>query len=170
MSKLVNDMLTFTRLGRENSVYSKGKLNLSELAESISEDMALIGEKGISLQSDRAQDVYVSGNRELLSRLIINLIGNAYKYGKENGHIYVLLSEENDAAVLSVEDDGIGISQDDLTKIFNRLYQADSSRSDSGSGLGLFMVREIARYHDGEISVTSRLNEGSRFIFKIKKL
>ncbi len=170
MSKLVNDMLTFTRLGRENSVYSKGKLNLSELAESISEDMALIGEKGISLQSDIAQDVYVSGNRELLSRLIINLIGNAYKYGKENGHIYVLLSEENDAAVLSVEDDGIGISQDDLTKIFNRLYQADSSRSDSGSGLGLFMVREIARYHDGEISVTSRLNEGSRFIFKIKKL
>lgn len=170
MSKLVNDMLTFARLGKESSVYVKEKLDFSELVESISEDMALIGENNITLESHVKHGISVSGNKDLLARLIVNLIGNAYKYGREDGHIYVRLDADGDKAYLSVEDDGIGIAEAEIANIFKRMYQVDSSRHDKGSGLGLFMVKEIAQYHDGEVTVESRLGEGSRFVFEVPLL
>lgn len=167
MSKLVNDMLTFARLGRNSGVYEKIKMNLSEVVESISEDMALIEEKGIKLECEAEPDVFVNGNRELLSRLIVNLIGNAYKYGKDEGHIWVKVKVAEGKAYLTVEDDGIGIAEDEIPKISKRMYQVDSSRNDKGSGLGLYMVKEIAEFHGGRIMVESRLNHGSKFIFEI---
>lgn len=170
MSRLVNDMLAFARLGKEKSVYTKESLNLSEICRSICDEMALIGDKNIRLESEICPNIHIEGNEELISRLLVNLIGNAYKYGKENGNIRVELTADRGQAMVSVTDDGIGISEEDLPKVFNRFYQADSSRTDKGSGLGLFMAKEIAQFHNGDIFVESRLGEGSRFFVKIKIL
>lgn len=71
---------------------------------------------------------------------------------------------------LSVADDGIGISPDQQEKIFNRFYQVDSSRSNEGTGLGLSMVKEIARVHGGEVSVESELGKGSVFTLTLKNI
>ncbi len=168
MEKLINDMLDFSRLELQTERYPTDDINLSELVENVCFDMALIKEKGIALSVDAKKDVHFVGNRELLTRLLTNLINNAYRYGKENGHIHVTLSAEEHALLLSVADDGIGISENELQNIFKRFYQVDSSRSNAGSGLGLAMVREIAHFHGGEVSVESTLGEGSVFTLKLR--
>ena len=107
----------------------------------------------------------------MLARLCINLISNAYHYGKKDGNIYVSLTAEDKKAVLKVADDGIGIAEDRLPKIWERFYQADPARSESGSaGLGLSMVKWIASRHGGEVSASSKKGEGSVFTFVMERL
>ncbi len=167
MSGLINNMLDFTRLELKADMYQKREINLTELVELICCDMMLLRENNISLKYHVEQDVHCIGNRDLLTRLIHNLIGNAYRYGKEHGHIWVNLKTEHDVIYLSVEDDGIGISPEAQAKVFDRFYQADNSRTDVGTGLGLAMVKEIAHFHQGEVTVESKLGKGSIFTLKL---
>ncbi|MCD7805787.1 MAG: ATP-binding protein [Lachnospiraceae bacterium] len=169
MNRMINSMLDFTRLKLQPERYAKESLDLSELTDSVCQDMALIGEKEITLTWEVEPEVYCSGNRELLTRLLSNLISNAYRYGKPGGHIQVSLTSGEDEIMLSVQDDGIGIAAEDLPNIFHRFYQADASRTGSGNGLGLAMVEEIAAFHDGKISVESKPGRGSTFSFQMKK-
>ena len=131
--------------------------------------MALIRQQGIQLTADIQPEINIYGNPQLLSRLVTNLISNAYRYGKENGHILVRL-HSNDTGVserrslsLSVEDDGIGISKEEQKHIFQRFYQVDPSRSGAGTGLGLSMVQQIAEFHNGTVTVKSAPGDGSIF-------
>ena len=104
----------------------------------------------------------------LIMRLFINLISNAYQYTDDGGTIIVSLSGDDKQIVFSVEDNGIGISQKDITEIWERFYQVDVSRNDkdgSGIGIGLSMVKQIARLHGGKVDVQSELGKGSKFIF-----
>lgn len=169
MSGLIRDMLDFTRLEGKAESFGREIVDLSELAASVCEDMALVQEKGIRLTSSIKEGVLVEGNRSLLSRLLVNLITNAYRYGRENGEIQVALEEDEKEIRLLVADNGIGIADEDQEKIFSRFYQVDASRTGRGSGLGLSMVRQIAQFHGGQITVKSRLGEGSCFIFSILK-
>lgn len=169
MSGMIRDMLDFTRLEGKAENFAREIVDISELAGSVCEDMALIQEKGIRLNANIKEGVFVEGNRSLLSRLLVNLITNAYRYGRENGKIWVTLEEDEKEIRLLVADNGIGIADEDQEKIFSRFYQVDASRTGRGSGLGLSMVRQIAQFHGGQITVKSRLGEGSRFIFSIPK-
>lgn len=165
MTRLINEMLDFTRLEVNPDRYKKEPLNLSEIVKSVCDDMALIKEKEITMQYRVEEGVSLYGNRDLLARLLTNLISNAYRYGRENGHITVCLKRNNDEAVyLTVQDDGIGIAKEEQQKIFQRFYQADASRTGSGMGLGLSMALEIARFHGGTITVESIQGEGSNFV------
>lgn len=168
MTRLIDDMLCFARLERNHSSYSKEKLNFSSIVEDVCEDMALLRDKNITLTKKIEPDISISGNQMLLSRLLVNLISNAYRYGKENGNIEVCLNNNN-GIVLSVIDDGIGIPADRQKQIFERFYRGDSARSSEGTGLGLAMVKEIAEYHNGKVEVASEVGNGSTFsiIFKI---
>ncbi|MCD8365926.1 MAG: HAMP domain-containing histidine kinase [Clostridiales bacterium] len=163
MNRLIGSMLDFTRLELQPERYRKEDLNLSDLVEGVCSDMALIREKDITLTCEAEPDLWYTGNRELLARLLSNLIGNAYRYGISGGHTRVSLHSENNAILLSVEDDGIGIAAEDLPNIFLRFYQADSSHTGEGSGLGLAMVKEIAEFHDAKVSVESEPGHGSTF-------
>lgn len=165
LSRLINDMLDFTRLEVGAERYRKEELNLTELVASVCADMALIGEKGITLQYDTQERIGFCGDRELLTRMLTNLISNAYRYGKENGRIWVCLKKENGEIDLTVQDDGIGIAKEEQQKIFRRFYQADTSRAGVGMGLGLAMAQEIAHFHGGKITVESTPGEGS--VFKV---
>ncbi len=167
MSKIIEDMLNFTRLETKAEFYQIEPLNFSTLTASICEDLAMLHEKNITLICEVENDIIVNGNQELLSRLIINLISNAYRYGNENGHINVKLKRHDKMALLIVSDNGIGMTQEQIDKIFNRFYQADSSRNIQGTGLGLSMAKEIAQLHKSNITVESELGKGSKFIFKI---
>ena len=89
------------------------------------------------------------------------------RQSKDDGHIKVRLKKSQDEVTLSVSDDGIGISREDKEKIFRRFYQADSSRTGSGTGLGLSMVKEIASFHGGSMSVGSEPGKGSEFTFHL---
>lgn len=164
MTGLINDMLDFTRLENGTDRYSREEVDMSELVSSVCSDMALIKENGISLEFDVESGVHFNGNRELLSRLLMNLISNAYRYGKENGHILVRLITGEKTIELSVADDGIGVAREEQEKIFRRFYQSDYSRSGVGMGLGLSMAYEIAKFHGGRIQVESELGKGSTFV------
>lgn len=165
MSRLIDDMLVFMRLELHPDNYEKHPLDFSALTAAVCSDMALIREKGISLESNIEPGAAVMGNEGLLTRLLTNLISNAYRYGRENGHIFVALKKETGGILLTVSDDGIGIAEDEQEKIFHRFYQTDSSRSDTGTGLGLSMVKEIAEFHGGRITVKSKPGAGSTFSF-----
>lgn len=171
MSRLISDMLDFTRLEVSPNRYQKEKLDLSELVQSVCEDMAMIQEKNITLEyeagsgngANGAEGIAIKGSTQLISRLVANLISNAYRYGRENGHIWVNLQQQEGAAVLTVRDDGIGIAKEEQNKIFRRFYQVDPARGGNGIGLGLSMAQEIARFHGGRITVESTLGKGSTF-------
>ncbi len=163
MSKMINDMLDFTRMEAGSEKYPMETIDMTELVSSVCQDMALIREKNIKLDFEAEKGIVFTGNRLLLSRLLINLISNAYRYGNQNGHIWVCLNREAQKIHLSVKDDGIGIAKGEQDKIFQRFYQSDNSHSGEGVGLGLSMAGEIARFHGGEITVSSEINKGSKF-------
>ena len=169
MSNIVNDMLSATRLERNLSQTQMTELNMSELTQSLCRDLAALKQNGIEMQYHIQPGIQVQGNAELLSRLMSNLIMNAYKYGRQNGHIQVQLISEGNTAELSVSDDGVGISSDDIDKIWRRYYRADKSRTTESTGLGLFIVKKIAEVHRGTLEVRSQPGQGSTFIFKIPK-
>ena len=163
MNRMISGMLELVRMERKTDRYAREPFNLSALTESVCEDMALICEKNIALTTDVEPDISITGDQTLITRLLGNLIGNAYRYGRENGHIIVTLHRAGSAIELTVSDDGIGIAPDQQKKIFRRLYQGASERSGDGAGLGLAMARQIARLHGGELTVVSEEGKGSAF-------
>ncbi len=170
MSKMISDMLDFTRLETKSDRYAKTEVNFSELVELACMDFSRIKQKNISLESSIEDGVMVAGNYELLQRLVNNLISNTFRYGRENGWTRVTLSSDKEKAYLRVADNGIGIKPEDTERIFERFYQADASRSSGGTGLGLALAREIAEFHCGKLSASSRFGEGSEFTFEIEKI
>ena len=147
---------------QNNGSYLKETVNLSQLAEDICQDMALLRDKEITLTWELEPDILFEGNRILITRLLTNLISNAYRYGKPNGNIYVTLNQTKHIFI-TVKDNGIGISGEQQEKIFERFYRADTARTSEGTGLGLVMVKEIVQFHGGEVRVSSEVGKGSVF-------
>ena len=147
------------------------RLNLSELTEMAVEEQKLLAEeKGLcrTFELQIAPEVYAWADESYYIRLLVNLLENAVYYGKENGMVKVTLAKNGKMIEGIVEDNGIGISEEDLVHIWERFYRADSARSsDSHSGLGLSMVKWIVEAHGGTIRAESRLGEDTRFIFEI---
>ena len=166
MTKLINHMLDFARLEMRSGKYPDAFVDAAELVEAVCSDMKLIRERGITLEYE-TKTVMISVNPELFSRLLVNLVSNAYRYGRESGHIRVRLWQEDSSLVLSVADDGIGIARNEQEKIFRRFYQADASRGGEGTGLGLAMVYEIARFYHGTVTVESVVDQGSTFVVRM---
>lgn len=147
------------------------RLNLSELTEMAVEEQKLLAEeKGLcrTFELQIEPEIYARADESYYIRLLVNLLENAVYYGKENGMVKVTLSKNGKMIEGIVEDNGIGISEEDLVHIWERFYRADPARStDSHSGLGLSMVKWIVEAHGGTIRAESRLGEGTRFIFEI---
>lgn len=167
MSKMITEMLEFSRIERRSEKYPVEELDFSELVENLCDDLALLKTKNITLECKAEPGIMVKGNHMLLTRLVNNLVSNAYRYGVENGKISVTLLSNSKNAMLSVKDDGIGIAKDEQEKIFRRFYQSDSSHSSGGTGLGLSMVKEIASFHGGSVCVKSEPGQGSEFLVRI---
>lgn len=167
MNEIISNMLEFARLETGNESITFSETDLSALAELLYEEAEKVNEKGIIYKSDIENNIYINANEGLISRLISNLLSNAYKYTSNNGNITISLKRDGSDAVLSVSDSGCGISKSDINKIFNTFFRADNSRSEEGYGLGLSFVKKIAELHGGEISVKSTEGLGSEFIFRI---
>ena len=168
MSELVQQLLGLTRMQHGTDRYPMREADLSSFVASCCEEFVPRQARSITLTTEIRPGVRARYNPALFSRVVQNLLQNAYAYGREGGQIRVSLSEEGGLAVLRVADDGIGIAPEDLEKVWQRFWQADASHSDEGSsGLGLAMVREIAEFHGGRAAVESRPGEGSVFTVTI---
>lgn len=171
MSKLINEMLMIAR-GEMSESYDMEEVDLILLTEVIVEELREQAEKKkiqISIFSDR--DVKMMGNHTLLLRMMMNLVQNAISYGKEHGHIDILWKEQGDMIIGEVKDDGIGIAQEDIPKIWDRFYRVDKSRSreNGGTGLGLSMVHFIVAVHGGKIHVESKKEKEQVLYFSFQK-
>ena len=120
-------------------------------------------EKGVAIISEISDSSFVYGDIQRLQRMVANLLDNALKYTPSGGTITASVNTNEGQVVISVNDTGIGISQDDVPKIFGRFYRCDQSRSQAGIGLGLSLALAIARAHGGGITATSHLGKGSQF-------
>lgn len=168
MSRLINELLTISRMERNTIKLDFEETDISELLNFVCDEQEELHNGSIILTRNIAPDISAYSDRLMIMRLFINLISNAYSYGKENGHINVSLDTDKNNIKVSVKDDGIGISTENLPKIRERFYQADPARTsdrNGSSGLGLPIAKMIAALHHGNISVSSQIGKGSEFIF-----
>lgn len=172
MSDMISQLLFLSRADQGRLPLNKEYLNLSELTEMTAEEQAcLAAESGkkITINTKIEPDVYAFADETLYIRMLVNLLSNAVSYGGENAHVTVSLECRDGVVTGCVEDDGPGIGEEHLERVWERFYRADSSRTgnsgDNHSGLGLSMVRWIAEAHGGYAKVQSRPGRGSAFTF-----
>ncbi len=174
MSTLVSTLLLLSRGDAGRLSLQSEPVDLSMLCHMVADQQEeeLLSEQ-ITLSRDITPDIIIEGDETLLMQIPINLITNARKYGKHpDGHIALSLSVTEDVITLSVKDDGPGIPQEHQQKIFDRFYTVNESRTGGGSsGLGLSIVKMIAGYHGGWVSLESTLGKGSCFMvmFPVKE-
>lgn len=168
MNKIISQLLVLTR-GYEGRYHlDKERLPLREAVGSVLEELndAAAAQK-ISLFNQVPEGMEVWADQSLLTQLLINLAGNAVKYGKQGGWVIVRAAQERGTCVLAVSDNGIGMSPEELEHIFERFYRADKARDRSGSGLGLSIAQWIVYLHGGEITAQSQPGKGSQFTVEL---
>jgi signal transduction histidine kinase len=113
----------------------------------------------------------IEGNLDLLYQVFQNLIANAIKFSAKDPRIEIVAREEGDAVLISISDNGVGIEEQALTKIFQKFYRAESQAGKRpGLGIGLYLVQKLVELHHGQIKVASKLNEGTTFTLRFPKL
>ena len=171
MSRLITQLLHITRLEQGTQRLERESADLSQLARSVCDAQMQLAPRGITLTCHAPEPVVLPLDVTLMTRLLNNLIANAFRYGRDGGHTAVTVTQEDCTAVLSVSDDGIGIAPEQQERIWQRFYQVDPARSGGeGTGLGLFMVRQIAHLHGGTAEVSSVPGQGSTFTIRLPVL
>jgi len=171
--RLIDELLDFSKLEAGKEELSFRQYNIKELLKyQISTVISAATSKGINVESLLGDvDSYLYIDVKKFEKIIMNLLSNAIKFTPEGGHIVIKLVETNDQMLLSVEDSGIGISEEDIHYIFDRFHQLDASerRLYSGTGIGLSLVKEYMLLHQGDVSVKSKINEGTTFTLSFNK-
>ena len=170
MSSLVNQLLTMSRTDNLKKVLHPDVFNYSELIEVVLEELEIQASgRNIKLINYIDKNLYVYGDQPTLTRMVINLVSNAIKYGTEGGWVKVSITRKGDDIFGMISDNGIGIDSEDLPKIFDRFYQVNPARTENGGsmGLGLSMVKWITDAHKGKITVESKKGEGTVFKYTL---
>jgi len=168
LTRISDDLLVLS--SAESKPPLKTKVNLGELLTNvINRSQRQAGKCGVSLSAEIPDDVFVFANHDQLDQVVVNLVDNAIKYTQENGTVRVVLEKNNANISVHVSDTGIGIMQQDLSRIFERFYRVDKARSreTGGTGLGLSIVKHIVESHGGQVTVESEYNRGSTFSFSL---
>ena len=168
LTRLAEDLLWLSRLEAKQLPLQFQPCCLNDLVSDLEEELAplaIANSIDLRLGILTKQLIYVVGDSDRLYRAIANLIHNAIQYTPDYGVVTIRLESSERNAILTIQDNGIGISTEDLPHIFDRFYrvQADRSRNTGGTGLGLAIVSAIVRAHHGSIQVDSQLDLGSRF-------
>lgn len=170
MHALVSQLLMIARMDAGQTPLAD-PCDLAQMIMQAAEDMQPVAdERGVRIETQiPAQPCIVQGNRAMLMRALINLTDNAIRYGKENGLVRIALQADEEDLRMTVSDDGPGIDQADLPHVFERFWRADSARTSQGTGIGLAIVRAVARMHGGEAYAESGMGKGSSFTIRLPK-
>lgn len=164
LSKLAQDTLTLSRLDAMKIMTDKRVYRLDEQVKNVC--IAMEGEwsvKDLELSVD-CEEVEYYGNSDIMASVFTNLLNNAIKFTPKNGEISITLKNDGKNARFTISDTGIGMTEEAKARIFERFYQADSSHSGQGSGLGLSIVKQIVDMVGGKIDVISHPDEGTTFV------
>ena len=168
LNRIVNKLLYITKMDNDAEKLEAGMeiTSLGDILLGIEKNLMPIANRDeITLNVSAEQDLYVMANKDMLWQGIYNVVDNAIKYSSEFGTVEVRCVSEEDKAVIYVKDNGMGISQDDIGKIFERFYRVDKARSRAtgGTGLGLSIALGAIEFHNGTIEVESEPDVGSTF-------
>lgn len=172
ISGLINQLLFFSRVDRGDLKLKLENVNIVKTIEELKNDNSIEAEKRnitITYENNLKNYEYIV-DKIMFIRAIQNIIQNAINYGKENGKIEIESFEKSEYFAIKVKDDGIGIAEEKLQKIWDRFYQVDESRTTKSMGLGLSMVKLIVEKHEGYVEVESELGKGTVFTLYFKKL
>lgn len=167
LNSIIEDLLTLSRLeqnGKEAmEMQSAGVSGILKSAVEVCSQRAV--EKKIALQIDCPEELSARVNPPLIEQALVNLISNAIKYSPDGRTVRIAALREEGSVVLTVEDQGLGIEEKHLDRLFERFYRVDKGRSrqEGGTGLGLSIVKHIAQAHGGQVAVKSRFGKGSVF-------
>ncbi len=165
LSKLVTNLLTLARSDSNQIEMKKEPFQLDELLREVVNHYAEIAsyhQKEITLDSESS--IIFTGDKERIHQLLVILLDNAMKYTEEGGKIRLSCHQSTSSITLRIQDNGIGIAEEDIPKIFDRFYQSDKARATSeGAGLGLSIAKWIIDKHYGKVKVHSKLGEGTCF-------
>lgn len=173
LSRLIEDLFLVAKLEDNQIQFNRVVLDLIPLIEQVihdSEKKASRKNINISLQSS-IRELKIEGDKYRIHQVIDNIIGNSIKYTNKHGSINVKVWEEDEKTVISIQDDGIGIAEDDLSHIFDRYYKVvKKNNDDESTGLGLFISREIIEKHGGRIWAESELSKGTTVFIELVRL
>jgi two-component system phosphate regulon sensor histidine kinase PhoR len=174
LTKIVEDLLTLSKIESREFQLKKEKVSIDELTEDVLGFVKEAAErKKITLSRvEISPFLDVTADRHSLEQLLVNLLDNAIKYTPEGGKVTISASEKDPREVeISVHDNGIGIPKEDLPRIFERFYRVDKGRSQElgGTGLGLSIVKHLVQAHGGRVWVESQIGKGTTFYFTLSK-
>ena len=170
LSRLVNDLLDLARREAGETKLNLQPFDINELIRvCVIKLETLITSKDIEIEADfESENIVVMADRDSIERVIINLIHNAVKFSNIKGKILIETTSSKDKVFVSVQDFGIGINEEEQKRIWDRFYKTDKSRGDkTGTGLGLAIVKNIITEHGQDISVSSKIGEGTKFVFSL---
>lgn len=169
INRLVGDLEKLAKFEGDNLTLDKTEFNINDLVVHLLSNFETDFKHKSIETSVEGGPFTVYADRDKISQVLVNLLSNALKYTSDKGHIAIRLSKEGKWIRICVKDTGDGISEEDLPYIFERFYRADKSRNriTGGSGIGLAIVKAIVEAHNGKISVTSKIGEGSEFIVSL---
>ncbi|MBK6340225.1 MAG: two-component sensor histidine kinase [Bacteroidetes bacterium] len=167
LGSLVDKILLAAKVEDNSASFFKEKFNLSQLVNEVFTDWELQWNDKFKFNADVSNDIFISGDKSLINSLISNLLENAIKYSNEGDSILVKLFQNETSVSLFVSDMGKGIPIAEQKQIFNKFYRIgnEETRTTIGTGLGLFIVKQVALMHQAEIEVESEIGNGT--IFKI---
>ena len=174
---IIEDLDLITRIESERLKLNTVSVNIVSLAREIVESLEIKAQKRnvkLSLDWKRtgSQEINVLCDRDKIGQVLSNIINNSINYGVENGHTEVRFFDLEDNILIEVSDDGVGIKEEHLPRLFERFYRVDKSRArnEGGTGLGLAIVKHLVEAHGQTIDVRSTEGQGSTFSFTLKKI
>ena len=170
LADMMTNILKLNRLENQQIYPNPTTFDLGEqLCESLLQYESVWERKGIEIETDIADGVFVSADAELLSLVWNNLFSNAFKFTDEGGRVTLSLSATEQFATIKITDTGCGMSADVGAHIFEKFYQGDTSHATQGNGLGLALVKRVVDILQGEINVESAVGVGTTFTIKIRR-
>ena len=174
---IVNDLDTIAKLESSMTRLQMERFDIVAMAKEIAEQAEMeAGKKGISISVKGAENLpspfWVQADKHYIGQVLVNLIINAIRYGKEGGATRIRFRDMLDKILVEIEDNGQGIGKEDIPRIFERFYRTDKGRSreQGGTGLGLAIVKHIIEAHGERITVRSELGVGTTFSFSLRKV
>ncbi|KIL46298.1 two-component system histidine kinase PnpS [Jeotgalibacillus campisalis] len=172
LQDLIQDLLDLSKVEQQGFNLAVSNVSITDLlqeARAIMKQKA--DQKSMEILLDGDQNLFIEGDHDRLKQVFINLISNALTYSQPRGEIRLTVTDQTERVLIKVEDDGIGMEQEEIPRIFERFYRVDKARSrnSGGTGLGLAIVKHIVEVHHGEISVTSEPNKGTAFLISLPK-
>ena len=170
LASLITNILKLNKLENQQIFPVSERFDLSEqLCQSLLQFEEIWEQKGIEIETDIEDSVYINSDSELLGLVWNNLFSNAFKFTESGGTVSVQLTADNDFATVKISDTGCGISAETGAHIFEKFYQGDTSHTMQGNGLGLALVKRVVDIMNGEIAVESKVGMGSTFTVKLRR-